>query len=155
MEVQDMDEQPLYYGNNPRPGGVRALKQRWSKCYACLKQGETLRVRRGERKTAHRVRALESMLRQMWRGYRYQVGIAFPELNPRFMFIYEGRVFRIRPKGMIILSPVHYQTFLEICNTAWCVTVPILDYTLAMLKFIKEGMVTELIPNDRDSEKLT
>ena len=71
------------------------------------------------------------------------------------MFIYEGRVFRIRPKGMIILSPVHYQTFLEIRNTAWCVTVPMLEYTLAISKFIKEGVVTELIPNDRDFEKLT
>ena len=33
MEVQDVDAQPLYYGNNHRPGGVRALKPRWSKCY--------------------------------------------------------------------------------------------------------------------------
>jgi hypothetical protein len=88
-------------------------------------------------------------------GYRHQVGFAFPQLNARFVFIYEERVFRIRPKWMIILSPVHYQTFLEIRNTAWCVTVPILEYTLAMSKFIKEGMVTELIPNDRDFEKLT
>ena len=82
MEIQDVDAQPLYYGNKPRPGGVRALKPRWSKCYVYLKRGETLRVRRGEIKTAHRVRALESMLRQMWRGYRHKVGIAFPELNP-------------------------------------------------------------------------
>jgi hypothetical protein len=43
---------------------------------------------------------------------------------------------------MIILSPIHYQTFLEIRNTAWCVTVPILEYTLAMSKFIKQGVVT-------------
>ena len=121
---------------------------RWSKCYVYLKRGETFHACRGERKTAHRVRVLGSMLRQMWRGYRHQVGIAFPQLNPRFMFIYEGRVFRIRPKEMIILSPIHYQTFLEIRNTAWCVTVPILEYTLAMSKFIKQEMVTELIPND-------
>ena len=72
------------------PWGVRALKPRWSKCYVYLKRGETLRVRRGERKTTQRVRVLESMLRQVWRGYRYQVGIAFPELDTRFMFIYEG-----------------------------------------------------------------
>ena len=71
------------------------------------------------------------------------------------MFIYEGRVFRIGPKGMIILSPIHYQTFLEIRNTAWCVTAPILEYTLAMSKFIKQGVVTELIPNDRNFETLT
>ena len=56
---------------------------------------------------------------------------------------------------MIILSPVHYETFKEIRNTAWCVTVPIPEYTLAMSKFIKEGVVTELIPNDRDFQKLT
>jgi hypothetical protein len=62
-----------------------------------ISKGETLKVRRGEMKTARKVRVLESMLTQMWRGYRRQVGMTFPELNPRFMFIYEGRVFRIRP----------------------------------------------------------
>jgi hypothetical protein len=56
---------------------------------------------------------------------------------------------------MIILSPIHYQSFLEIRNTAWCVTVPILEYKLAMSKFIKEGVVTELIPYDCNFEKLT
>jgi hypothetical protein len=65
MEVQDVDAQPLYYGNNPHPGGVRAFNTRWSKCYLYLKRGETLCVRRGERKSAHRVRVLESMLGQM------------------------------------------------------------------------------------------
>jgi hypothetical protein len=64
-EVQDVDAQPLYHGSNPRPGGVRALNTRWSKCYVYLKRGETLRVRRGKRKTSHRVRVLKSMLRQM------------------------------------------------------------------------------------------
>jgi hypothetical protein len=81
-------------------------------------------------------------------GYRKQVGMAFPELNLRFMFIYEGRVFRIRPKGLIILSPIHYQTFLKIRNTAWCVAVLILASTLAMSKFTKQGVVTELNSND-------
>ena len=108
-----------------------------------------------ERKTANRVRVLEAMLRQMWRGYRRQVSLAYPELNPRYMFIYEGRVFRIHPKALYILTPVHYQTFLEIRNTAWCVTVLLPEYTLAMSKWIKEGIVTELIPNDRDFKKLT
>jgi hypothetical protein len=55
MEIQDVDAQPLYYGNKPHPGGVRSLKARWSKCHVYLKRGETLRVRRGERKTTHRV----------------------------------------------------------------------------------------------------
>jgi hypothetical protein len=150
-----VDAQPLYYGNKPRPGRACACMPKWSKCHVYLKRGKTLRVRRGERKTSHRVRVLESMLRQVWREYRYQEGIAFPELDSRFMFIYEGRVFRIRPQGMIIFSPIHYQTFKEICNTAWCVTVLILEYTLAMSKFIKEGVVTEPIPNDRDFAKLT
>ena len=39
MEIQDVDAQPLYYGNKPRPGGVRALKPRWSNCYVYLKRG--------------------------------------------------------------------------------------------------------------------
>jgi hypothetical protein len=42
MEVQDVDAQPLYYGNNTPPGGVRAFNTRWSKCYVYLKRGETL-----------------------------------------------------------------------------------------------------------------
>ena len=83
------------------------------------------------------------MLRQVWKGYRNQVAIAFPELDPRFMFIYEGRVFRIRPQGKIILTPDHYQRFKEIRNTAWCVTVPIMEYTAPMSKWIQEGVVTE------------
>ena len=116
---------------------------------------ERLRVRRGERKTANRVRVLEVMLRQIWRGYRRQVSLAYPELNPRYMFLYEGRVFRIRPKALYILTPVHYQSFLEIRNTAWCVTVPLPEYTMAMSKWIKEGIDTELVPNDRDFKKLT
>ena len=113
MEVQDVDVQPLYYGNKPRPGGVEATSTQWSRCHVYLKRGERLRVRRGERKTANRVRALEAMLRQIWRGYRRQVSLAYPELNPRYMFIYEGRVFRIRPKALYVLTPVHYQRYLE------------------------------------------
>jgi hypothetical protein len=31
MEIQDVDAQPLCYGNKPHPGGVRSLKARWSK----------------------------------------------------------------------------------------------------------------------------
>jgi hypothetical protein len=155
MEVQDVDAQPLCCGNKPYPGGVRAYSRKWCRCYVYLKQGETLRVRRGEKKSAHRVRVLELMLGQMCRGYRRQVAKAFPQLNPRFMFIYEGRVFRIRPKAQIILTPLHHQTFLEIRNTAWCVTVPILEYTLAMSKFIKQSLVTDLIANDQNFEKLT
>ena len=155
MEVQDEDAQPLYYGNKPHPGGVQVTSTSGSRCYIYLKRGERLRVRRGTRKTANRVRVLEAILRQMWRGYRQQVSLAFPELNPRYMFIYEGRVFRIRPKELFILTPLHYQTFLEIRNTAWWVTVPIPEYTMAMSKFIKQGIVTELIPNDIDFQPLT
>ena len=95
-----MDAQPLYYGDKPRPGGVQVTSTSWTTCYVYLKRRKTLKMRRGERKTANRVRVLEAMLQQMWRGYRKQVSLAFPELNPRYMFIYEGRVFRIRPKGL-------------------------------------------------------
>ena len=154
MEVQDLDAQPLYYDNKPRSGGVQVTSTQWSRCYVYLKRGERLRVRRGERKTANRVRVLEAMLRQIWRGYRRQVSLAYPELNSRYMFIYKGRVFRFRPKALYILTPVHYQSFLEIRNTAWCVTVPLPEYKLAMSKWIKEGIVTELIPNDRDFKKV-
>ena len=71
------------------------------------------------------------------------------------MFIYKGIVFHIRLKGLFILTPLHYQKFLEIRNTAWCVKVPILEYTMAITKFIKLGVVTELIPNDINFQKLT
>ena len=98
MEVQDVDAQPLYYGNKPRHGGVEVMTTQWSRCHVYLKPGDRLRVRRGERKTANRRGVLEAMLRQIWRGYRRQESLAYPELNPRYMFIYEGRVFRIRPK---------------------------------------------------------
>ena len=114
MEVQDVDAQPLYYGNKPRPGGVEIMTTQFSRCHVYLKPGERLRVRRGERKTANRRGALEAMLRQIWRGYWRQVGEAYPELNPRYMFIYEGRVFRIRPKAIYALTPFHYQSYLEI-----------------------------------------
>ena len=63
MEVQDVDAQPLYHGNKPRPGGVQVTSTNWSRCYVYLKRGERLRVRRGERKTANRVRVFEAMLR--------------------------------------------------------------------------------------------
>ena len=66
MEVQDVDAQPLYYGNKPRPGGVEVTSTQWSRCHVYLKRGERLRVRRGERKTANRVRVLEAMLRQIY-----------------------------------------------------------------------------------------
>ena len=155
MEVQDVGAQPLYYGNKPRPGGVEIMTTQFSRCHVYLKPGERLRVRRGERKTANRRGALEAMLRQIWRGYRRQVGAAYPELNPRYMFIYEGRVFRIRPKAIYALTPFHYQTYLEIRNTAWCITVPLPEYTLAMNKWITTGLVTEFRPNNRDFKKLT
>ena len=130
------------------------MTTQWYRCHVYLKPGDRLRVRRGERKTANRVRVLEAMLRQIWRGYRRQVRLAYPEHNPRYMFIYEGRVFRIRPKALYVLTPFHYQRYLEIRNTAWCITVPLPEYTMAMSKWITTGIVTELIPNDRDFKKL-
>ena len=33
MEVQDVDAQPLYYGNKPRPGGVEVTSTQWSRCH--------------------------------------------------------------------------------------------------------------------------
>jgi len=44
---------------------------------------------------------------------------------------------------------------MEIRNTAWCVTVPILEYTHGMSKWIREGIITELIPNNRPFAPLT
>ena len=64
-------------------------------------------------------------------------------------------MFRIRPKALYVLTPFHYQRYLEIRNTAWCITVPLPEYTIAMSKWITTGIVTELIPNDRDFKKLT
>ena len=45
MEVQDVDAQPLYYGNKPRPGGVEVTSTQWSRCHVYLKLVERLRVR--------------------------------------------------------------------------------------------------------------
>ena len=39
MEVQDVDAQPLYYGNKPRPGGVEVTSKQWSRCHVYLKRG--------------------------------------------------------------------------------------------------------------------
>ena len=98
MEIQGMDAQPLRYGRHQYRGAVRADRPGNKICYAYLKPGEALSVQRGAHKTVTRERQLNSMLRQMWFGYRYQATMSFPAMNPKHMFIYSGMVYRIRPR---------------------------------------------------------
>jgi hypothetical protein len=95
MEIQDVDAQPLRYGRHQYPGAVRADRPGNRICYAYLKPGEQLRVRRGTPKSVLRERQINSMLRRMWFGYRYQAAMSFPAMNPKHMFIYSGMVYRI------------------------------------------------------------
>jgi hypothetical protein len=74
-------------------------------CCAYLKPREMLTVRRGTPKTVTRERELNSVLRQIWFGFRFQAKMAFPAMNPKHMFIYSGNVYRIRPQGLQTLTP--------------------------------------------------
>jgi hypothetical protein len=105
MEVQDVDAQPLRYGRHQYRGAVPAHRPEGKLCYTYLKPGEVLRVTRGTPKTQSRARQLNCMLRQMWFGFRFQAKMAFPEVNPKQMFIFSGNVYRIRPQGLQILTP--------------------------------------------------
>jgi hypothetical protein len=98
MEIQDVDAQPLRYGRHKYSGAVRADRPGNRICYSYLKPGERLRVPRGTPKSVTRERQLNSLLRRMWFGYRYQTAMSFPAMNPKHM------VYRIRPQGLSDLS---------------------------------------------------
>jgi hypothetical protein len=111
MKVQDVDAQPLRYGRCQYRGAVPSHRPGGKLCYAYLKPGEVLQVRRGTPKTQTRARQLNAMLRQMWFGFRFQAKMAFPEVNPKKMFIYSGNVCRIRPHELQILTPYFFQHY--------------------------------------------
>jgi hypothetical protein len=114
-----------------------------------------LEVRRGTPKTLTRARQLNAMLRQMWFGFRFQAKMAFPELNPKHMFIYFGNVYRIRPHGQKILTPSLFQHFQELLKTAWFITVPNMEHKCMMEGWIKRVVVTQLLPFKKDFNELT
>jgi hypothetical protein len=70
MDVQDVDAQPLRYGRRQYRGAAPAHRLGGKLCYAYLKPGEVLQVRRGTSKTQTRARQLNATLRQMWLGFR-------------------------------------------------------------------------------------
>jgi uncharacterized protein YodC (DUF2158 family) len=111
MMIQDVDAQPLRYGRRQYRGAVQANRQGGKICFSYLKPGETLNIRRGTPKTITRERQLNGMLRHMWFDFRFQAKMAFPEMNPKHMFIYSGNVYRIRPYGLQILTPSLFQHF--------------------------------------------
>jgi hypothetical protein len=155
MEVQDVDAQPLHYGRHQYHGAVRANRHGSRIYFAYLKPGETLTVRRGTPKTITRERELNSMLRQMWFGFRFQAKMAFSAMNPKHMFIYSGNVYRNRPHGLQILTPSYFQHFQEVRNTAWFITVPNLEHKSMREGRIKRKVVAQLLPFDKDFNKLT
>ena len=155
MEVQDIDAQPLRYGRLQYPGAVSAHRPGGKICYAYLKPGEVLQVRRGTPKTQTRARQLNCMLRQMWFGFRFQAKMAFPEVNPKQMFIYSRNVYRIRPHGLQILTPYFFYHFQEVRNTSWFITVPTVEHQCMMEEWIKRGVIAQLLPIEKDFESLT
>ena len=113
----------------------------------CLpKTWEQLRVRRGTPKTVTRERQLNSLLRRMWFGYRYQAAMSFPGMNPKHMFIYSGLVYRIQPQGLQILTPTYFQHFQEVRNTAWFITVPNIENKCMIEGWVKRGVIAQLLP---------
>ena len=155
MEVQDVDAQLLRYGRHQYRGAVPANRSGGKLCYAYLKPGEVLQVRRGTPKTQTRARQLNVMLRQMWFGFRFQAKMAFPELNPKQMFIFSGKVYRIRPQGLQILTPSFYQHYQEVCNTLWFITVPNVEHRCMIEEWVEKGVIAQLLPFEKDFEPLT
>jgi hypothetical protein len=155
MEVQDVDAQSLRYGRHQYQGAVPAHRPIGKLCFAYFKPAEVLEVRRDTPKTLARARQLNSMLRQMWFGFRFQAKMAFLELNPKQIFIYCRNVYRIRPCGLKILTPSFFHHFQEVRNTAWLITVPNVKHKCVMEGWIHRGVVAQLLPFEMDFNKLT
>ena len=106
-------------------------------------------------KALPRERQLNAMLRQMWFGFRFQAKMAFPELVPKQMFIYCGNVYRIRSHGLKILTPSFFQHFQELCITAWFIIVLNVEHKYMMEGWTQRGVVAQLLPFQKDFNKLT
>jgi hypothetical protein len=71
------------------------------------------------------------------------------------MFIYSANVYRIMPHGLQILTPSYFQHFQEVCNTAWFITVPIIEHKSMIKGWAKRGVVAQLLPFEKDFNPLT
>ena len=91
----------------------------------------------------------------MWFEYRYQAKMSFPAMNPKHMLIYSRMVYHIRPHGLQILTLTYFQHFQEVRNTAWFITVPNVEHKRLIEGWVKRGVVVELLPFEKDFNKLT
>jgi hypothetical protein len=81
--------------------------------------------------------------------------MAFPEVNPKQMFIFSGDVDRIRPQGLQILTPSFFQHYQEVCNTLWFITVPKVEHRCMIEGWVEKGVIEQLLPFEKDFEPHT
>ena len=105
--------------------------------------------------TQTRARQLNCMLHPRWFGFRFQAKMAFPEVNPKQMFIFSGNVYRIRPQGLQILTPSVFQHYQEVRNTSWFITVPNVEHRCMIEGWVQKGVIAQLLPFEKDFEPLT
>jgi hypothetical protein len=81
--------------------------------------------------------------------------MAFPEVNPKQMFIFSGNVYRIRPQELKILIPSFFHHFQEVRNTSWLITVPNVEHRCTIEGWVKKGVIAQLLLFEKDFEPLT